>query len=253
MDYTLLHEDANSTNIYRILDDISACIQDIKNRLKIMGFNEEELEIAIGGGSAGGHLSLLYGFLVNDPPLPVKFIIDAIGPVNLETDDFYVIEKDEDTLPNIDPDTVNQAIQSKTYNKPMVTDDYILRFLNLFIGNKYTKEELQGMLKDNKIDKQNAKYKELFEKAKYGFPINWMKDKIVPILALYGGKDALIGFMQYARLKEALEKENPIELVYSRYGGHGLSEFEHPEGIIAAKDFHYFMLKFCEDYFRKKS
>ena len=31
------------------------------------------------------------GYLVKEPPLPVKFIIDAIGPVNLETDDFYII------------------------------------------------------------------------------------------------------------------------------------------------------------------
>ena len=35
---------------------------------------------------------------VKEPPLPIKFIIDIIGPVSLETDDFYAIEKDEDTL-----------------------------------------------------------------------------------------------------------------------------------------------------------
>ena len=195
---------------------------------------------------------MLYGYLVKEPPLPIKFIIDTIGPVNLETDDFYVIEKDEDTLPDIEPETVEKAIKEKKYNKPMLTDDYILRFLNLFIGNKYSQDELKEMLKNNAIDKNNTKYIELFNKAKYGFPINWMEGKDTPILALYGGKDSLIGFMQFARLREAaLKYNNTLQLVYSRYGDHGLSEFKHEEGKIAAKDFHFYFLKFCEDYFTK--
>ena len=252
MDYTLLNEGLEDGSIYRLLDDISACIENIKYKLKNIGFNESELEVAIGGGSAGGHLSLLYGYLVKEPPLPIKFIIDTIGPVNLETDDFYVIEKDEDTLPDIEPETVEKAIKEKKYNKPMLTDDYILRFLNLFIGNKYSQDELKGMLKNNAIDKNNTKYIELFNKAKYGFPINWMEGKDIPILALYGGKDSLIGFMQFARLREAaLKYNNTLQLVYSRYGDHGLSEFKHEEGKIAAKDFHFYFLKFCDNYFTK--
>ena len=81
-----------------------------------------------------------------------------------------------------------------------------------------------------------------------------MEGKDIPILALYGGKDQLIGFIQYARLKEtAVKYGNTLQLVYSRYGGHGLSEFEHEEGKIAAKDFHFYILKFSEDYFNKNS
>ena len=252
LDYTLLNEEKNDTNIYRLLDEISACIEDIKSRLINMGFKENELEVAVGGGSAGGHLSLLYGYLVNNPPLPIKFIIDAIGPVNLETDDFYIIEKDEDTLPDIEPHTVNELIKKKAYNKTKINDKLLIRLMNLFIGNQYSFEDQQEMLKDNKINKENPKYKELYEKAKYGFPINWMKDKDVPILAHYGGKDSVIGFLQYARLRETADKyNNTLQLVYSRYGGHGLSEYEHPEGIIAAKNFHFYMLKFCDDYFTK--
>ena len=124
--------------------------------------------------------------------------------------------------------------------------------MNLFIGNKYSLKEQQEMFKDNKIDKENPKYKELYEKSKYGSPLFWMKDKNIPILAHYGGKDLLVGFVQYARLRETADKyKNTLQLVYSRYGGHGLSEYEHPEGIIAAKDFHFYMLKFCDDYFTK--
>lgn len=251
MDYTLLNENKKIT-IYRQLDEISACIENIKYRLKDVGFDENEMQVAVGGGSAGGHLALLYGYLLKVHPLPIKFIMEAIGPVNLETDDFYMIEKDEDTLPDIEPETVNKALQKNKYNKTLLADDFIVKLLNLFIGNQYNEEDLKGMLKDNKIDKKNEKYIELFEKAKYGFPLNWMEGKNIPILALYGGKDPLVGFVQYARLKEtAIKNGNTIQIVYSRYGGHEFSEFVHPEGIIAAKDFHFYMLKFCEEYFNK--
>jgi acetyl esterase/lipase len=54
MDYTLLSEGLEDGSIYRLLDDISACIENIKYKLKNIGFNESELEVAIGGGSAGG-------------------------------------------------------------------------------------------------------------------------------------------------------------------------------------------------------
>ena len=172
--------------------------------------------------------------------------------MSLETEDFYAIEKDEDTLPDIEPETVEEAFKENKYNKPEITDEIIVQFLNAFIGNKYSQDELKEMLKNNVIDKQNEKYIELFNKAKNGFPINWMKGKDIPILALYGGKDQVIGFMHFARLREAALKSNiTLQLVYSRYGGHSFSEFEHKEGRIAAKDFHFYMLKFCEDYFTK--
>ena len=184
--------------------------------------------------------------------MPIKFIIDIIGPVNLETDDFFKIEKDEDTLPDIDPKTVNEALKTHQYNKTLINETNIISLLNLFIGNQYSADELQGMLKDNKIDKENQKYQEMYNKAKYGFPIIWMEGKNIPILAFYGGKDSIIGFAHYARLKEtATNYGNTLQLVYSRYGEHSLSEFKHKEGIIAAKDLHYYILKFCEDYFSK--
>ena len=252
LDYTLLTEEDNTTNIYRQLDEISACIEHAKNYLISIGLNKDQLQFAIGGGSAGGHLSLLYGYLMKKTPLPLRFINGCIGPVNLEVDDYLCIERDEDTLPDLEPKTVENALKTKNYSQPMFNDPHIVRTLNLFIGSKYTKEEIDGMLVNGKINKTNEKYNALFKEAKYGFPINWMEGKDVPIFAFYGGKDIIIGFVQYARLKEAAIKYgNTIELVYSRYGGHGLSEYEHEEGRIAAKDYHYTMLKFCEEYFVK--
>ena len=179
--------------------------------------------------------------------------------MNLEIDDFLLIVKDNDTLPDLEPKTVENALKTKNYSQTLFNDPYILSSINLFIGGKYSKEELNKMLVNGKINKTNEKYIALFEEAKYGFPINWLKGgNNVPIFAFYGGKDRLIGFVQYARLKEAVEesiretgKNIKLELVYSRYGDHGLSEYDHEEGRIAAKDYHYTMLKFCDKYFEK--
>ena len=254
MDYTLL----NMTNftIYRILDDVTACIKHIVKTLKSKGFNEKELQLAIGGVSAGAHIALLYSYLVKEPPLEIKFIIDIIGPVTLNPDDFYSIYKDEDTLPNLDPTTVNEALKNNKYNKTILPDNFTLLFLNSFIGKEYSQEELDEMLDNSgQINKTNEKYIALYEKAKYGFVTTWIKEKKIPILAFYGGKDQLIGFPHYARLKEADDSrhdiiyKNNIQLVYARYQSHSFIDFNHTENIEAAKDLHYYILKFCEDYF----
>ena len=84
MSYTLIREEYKDfkANIFRILDEITTCIQSIKNILAKEGFNIDKLEMAIGGVSAGAHLSLLYSFSMKNIPLPLKYIIDFVGPVS---------------------------------------------------------------------------------------------------------------------------------------------------------------------------
>ena len=144
MEYTLLNETKKDTNLYRILDEISACIENIKSRLINIGFNESELQMAVGGLSAGAHLSILYSYLMKNHPLPIKFIIDIVGPINVDTENYYIIEKEEDTLPDIEPETVDKAMQENEYNKSKryCEDSSLVMYLNLFIGGKYSKEEI---------------------------------------------------------------------------------------------------------------
>ena len=59
MNYTLLVKKYNEYNIFRILDEITSCIDNIKTELKNEGFDENKLELALGGASSGAHLSLL--------------------------------------------------------------------------------------------------------------------------------------------------------------------------------------------------
>ena len=60
LDYTLLKSHFKEFNIFKNIDEITSCIKAIKNKLINLGFNENKLYLAIGGYSAGIHLSLLY-------------------------------------------------------------------------------------------------------------------------------------------------------------------------------------------------
>ena len=55
----LLGDKYQYNNIYRIIDEITACIKAIKNKLKDYGFDESKLLLSIGGHSAGAHYRLV--------------------------------------------------------------------------------------------------------------------------------------------------------------------------------------------------
>ena len=135
LNYTLLSQFDHTTNIFRQIDEISACLEHLKNFLVEKGFNKNELQVAVGGGSAGGHLSLLYPYIVVDPPIPVKFIIDVVGPLNLNVSDYLVVLKDEDTLPNFKPETIELALKHREkYSHSYFPDNYTSLLLDLFNG-----------------------------------------------------------------------------------------------------------------------
>ena len=63
MEYNFLkYTDSPDFTIFRMLDEITAVQETIKQNLKELWFNENKLELYIGGGSAGAHLSLLYAY-----------------------------------------------------------------------------------------------------------------------------------------------------------------------------------------------
>ena len=84
MSYTLLIENFTDYNIFKIMDEITACIQNIKEQLISRHFDGDKLELALGGTSAGGHIALLYTYSITNSPIPIKFLIDIVGPVSIE-------------------------------------------------------------------------------------------------------------------------------------------------------------------------
>ena len=249
--YTLLLEKYKEYSIFRILDEITSCIENIKEQLKNKGFDTEKLEMAIGGVSAGAHLSLLYGFKIKNTPIPIKFIIDIVGPISLEIDDWYKVENNN-TLENIEPENIENALKDKKIVKIFGENEYdLIKMMNSFIGNKYNEKELKEMVDSkNKIKKDNEKYKTLYKIANNLFPINYINYDTVPVICEYGGNDSIVGIIGYSKMKKLFDQYNrKIELVYMRYGGHSLESINTENGMEAIRKIHFKILEFANTYF----
>ena len=254
MSYSLLNDSYTGKNIFRLIDEISSTINNIKLRLKQEGFIESKLELAIGGTSAGAHLSLLYAYKIKNPPIPIKFVIDISGPVTLETEHFLVI-KDNNFLENIEPEDIKKAKEENKLEKVTVEfEKYLLSIMNLFTGEKYKSEEVINMYNDNekKVDENNKKYKEMLQILEYAFPINYVDEKSLPTLCIYGGNDTVDGIEHYALLKKKFNEKNnaKIHLIYSKTAGHSLGGiFRKNDEINIVKEFIFQFLNFSKDYF----
>lgn len=234
MSYTLLNGTYSQSNIFRILDEVTASIKKIKSKLKEEGFNVTKLELAIHGSSAGAHISLLYSYLVKNHPLPLKFIFDNVGPISISPYDFWIIPNENETLSSIEPDSIEKAKKNKTIiylngnGESYMPHFILLHFMNIFLGRKFNDNFDDMYNKDkNEINYESDKFKQLLDKVKYAFPSKYVTKDSPPVLCLYGGNDIGIGVAQYAKLKQAYidaDIIDKIELIYFRYGGHGLDD-----------------------------
>ena len=248
MNYSYLNKKYKEFSIFRILDEITSCINDIKNRLIEEGFDGNKLELALGGASAGAHLSLLYGYSIEKTPIPIKFIINQVGPISLEPEYWYKIKNE--VLENIEPKDIDIALKEKKIIKIFDNESINLYLMNLFIGNKFTDKEMKEMIENKMIKKDNKKYKEMFQIAQYTFPTKFINSNTIPTLCEYGGRDSLVGVRNYSFLKKLSEKYgNIVKLVYMKEGGHLLDKYDTIEAIDSIREAHYQILNFAKTYF----
>ena len=81
MDYSLVSENHPEVTIETMLDEITACTAALKKQLEKEGYRVSGM--AIGGVSAGGHLSLLYAYSrAADSAIPLAFVFEKVGPVS---------------------------------------------------------------------------------------------------------------------------------------------------------------------------
>ena len=250
MNHTLLIEKYEDSSIFRILDDVTACITNIKEELKNRGFNENKLELAIGGYSSGAHIALLYGYSIKNIPIPLKFLIDFVGPITLEPKYWYKIKNSKDTLENIEPGDIEKAFKEEKLVK-VFDDNILVGLMNGFIGKKYTEEEIKKMIENKKVKENNEKYKELFNMVKYAFPTTYINSKTVPTLCQYGGNDTVVGICHYSYLKEISQKYgNIIVNVYMKNSGHFLNDINNEKDLECVREMHYQILNFAKLYFK---
>ena len=241
MGYTLLNGYYKNYNIFRILDEITSCIESIVEQLKMREFNQDKLKIAIAGYSAGAHLTLLYTYLMQNSPIKIEFAINICGPISLEPKYFYKLSKFNDTLDNLYLSDIEKALESKRIIRINDQDLTLLYFMNIFIGQKYSESDLDEMVFENKkINTNSTKYKELFSIVTNAFPSNIIDKNKVPTICFYTGNDDTVGVTQFAYLNEKAEKDGKnLIYIYSRYADHNFLNFGTENGTSALRELNY--------------
>ena len=216
--------------------------------------------MAIGGYSAGGHLSLLYayGFRKNSA-IPIKFIINMCGPVTV--DDYYYIQLKNlnDTLDNIDSKNIEKGRKEDKFipiseiMPGQSFKQFLAMILNLFLGRGQFEDLDQLYDEKNDTIIHSEKYYEIFKKINYSNPIFYIDENTIPTLNIYGGRDNIVGIGQYAYLEDQfIEHENKnFTLVYSKYADHYPFILEIENGIEKIKEMNYEILEYAIKYFTK--
>ena len=241
-------------SVYRILDEITACITSIKKKLISEGFDGDKLELSLYGISAGAQLILLYGlgYQGNDV-IPIKYLMNAVGPVSCDLNYWYkpAINNgtfDEDIF--ISVEELKKQIEAKTIIP--IEPEFVVRIMNSMAGRIISQQQLDKLVVNGEVKTDSEDYKKIYSLAKYGFPIEVIKDNLLPMLCLYGGNDNLVGLMHYSYLKEAYEKnggKDKIELIYMQDAGH--ERFYHgiQRDFDAMQRMHYKMVEYAKQYF----
>ena len=258
MDYTGFA--MNNSNVFRIMDEITYCLTDIKNRLiNEYKFNGDKLELAIGGFSVGSQFTMLYGYSMKKScPLPIKFLINQVGYLDSDPNYWYKVAVNNVTISDVEPNTVDEGIENKTLVKFSDSEYLYLSQMNLFLGKRYTIDELNSMLDENKcINHTNELYISFYNSSKYFFVTYHINNTIntdgnfIPILCVYAGNDENIGVSHFKHLRQLQEINNNLKLdiIYMRYSTHFLDAYYTENGIEAMRDINYKILEYAKTYF----
>ena len=226
--YTLLHREMDdpTLSIFRNLDEIDACISSIKSVLEELDFDTSKTQLVIGGASSGAHLSMLYAYSRGkNAALPIKFIVDAVGPVDIKPSAWasFIDNSDEVlelglTKSAIDAQVLNDNIgelEIQGEGGKRWTDYQTFRIANGMCGMPYTIEEVEQATDEDKnyiTDPNNPAYLNMTA-ANGGenlLSVTYWIDKAdndskFPIVCAYAGKDTVIGINQFATLQKALD------------------------------------------------
>ena len=244
IEYSLL---TNNNNIFRIMDEISSAIESTKKKLEELNF--ENLVCCLGGISTGAHLALLYSYwLKSNSKIPIEFVINFSGNLNLDLNNFYINKGKNILEGNL---TLNQVENYKT-NKSIVPLSYHIewiKYINAINGNIFKDNELNKALNRTSINFKSETYKSLEYIINKTSIIKYINKDTIPTLSLYGGKDKDIGILHYFILKEKL-KENNVEhyFSYMKYSDHKLYP-ENEEDLNKTRAFHSKILSYAKKYF----
>ncbi|MBR6288310.1 MAG: hypothetical protein IKR19_03175 [Acholeplasmatales bacterium] len=238
--YSLLKRsmDDRSLSIFRNLDEIDACINSIKTVLKNdLGFDDTKLNLVIGGASSGAHLSMLYSYSRGDKcPLPIKFIIDAVGPTDIKENAWKKFNTVTDEI--LEAGITKSAIDAQEASSNIASlavsgEDYrwneynTAKIANGMCGIPYSVDSIKASSSNEQfINNPNAASNAMTkvdggeDQLSVTYWINKTSNRY-PIICAYAGKDSIVGINQYATLQPALEaKSINHEFIYFKNSDH---------------------------------
>ena len=252
--YTLLKRtmDDASLSIFRDLDEIDACIKAIKEALVELDLYNANTKLAIGGASSGAHLSMLYSYSRgNNAALPISFVIDAVGPVDIKPENWKAFKNAEvgteagltyDAITaqaaNLQELSIAGETPAKNWNEYQT-----LRIANGMCGLPYTLEQVRACTDDNeeeiKVANDASTSMTKVNGGEDQLSVTYWMNKGVnkfPIICAYGGRDSIVGVAQFAKLEKAL-KDNLIDYQYTYFKDQNHNQISREKNQAAYDEF----------------
>ncbi len=220
--YSLLRKEMDdpTLSIFRDLDEIDACIKSLKSVLDELGFDTTKTKLVLGGASSGAHLAMLYSYSRGDKAaLPLQFIVDAVGPVDIKPDSWKCFTNASEEVVHAGITASDISAQSSNLSTLPVAgmgynwDEYHTMFIaNGMCGLPNSVADIEASSADKEtIDMPHSTAAELMVKADGGedkLSVTYWIDKGLnnyPVVCAYAGRDSVVGINQYARLEVALD------------------------------------------------
>lgn len=183
INYTLFSEETPEASVYSQSMEIKSAMPYVVEEAKKLGYNVDRM--AVSGGSAGGCLALIYGLRDADTaPVPVKMILEAVGPASFCHEDWtnYGLDKSAEAAAGL---------------------------FSTMAGTEITVSMIENHTYDELVKPISAD--------------KWVNENSVPVVCAYGEQDKVCPFLSSKRLVEQLEKYNvPHEYFVLPHSGHGM-------------------------------
>ena len=187
INYTLFSKEHPDANIYTQSVEIREAMPFVVKAAQEKGYRIDQM--AIGGGSAGGCLALLYAYRDADTsPVPVRMVFEAVGPSSFYPEDWVSYGLDQDT------DKAREGAAG-----------------------------LFGTMAGKKITPDMFGTEEYDEEIKDISALLWVDSDTVPTVMAYGKYDKVQPYLASVRLDKALTDAGVAhEYIVCEHSGHGL-------------------------------
>lgn len=187
INYTLFTEENPDANVYTQSMEIKESMPYVIAEAEKLGYHIDQM--AVGGGSAGHCLAMLYAYRDADTsPVPVRMVFGAVGPSSFYPEDWTNYGFDKDT-----PEAKEGAAG----------------LFSVMCGTTLTPDMFGTPEYDEAVKSVSA--------------LLWIDENTVPSLMAYGAYDTMQPYLGSVRLDKVLTEHGvPHDYIVCKHSGHGL-------------------------------